>query len=310
MRERDGIPGRRTNARLALILVLAWSVAGTAQAAFAKTPAGAPERIVFPVVGKVAYEDDFGDPRGARSHQGNDILADRKAPAVAAEAGTITFWTSSASAGCMLYLHGKSGATYLYIHLNNDLTDANDNRGKCKPGVSYAPGLEDGQKVRAGQLVGYVGDSGDANGLHPHLHFELHPADGDAVSPYRWLRRAEKLLFALPEGDAERMTAETPALVLSGTVRVVAPGEDGGSLTIRVATVRLSTGGRWEVTRNVTLSVPADAVFEDTGGGAPALADLAKGTKVTVWTSPIELALETQLARPGVLAAARVAVRS
>lgn len=51
-------------------------------------------------------------------------------------------------------------------------------------------------------------------------------------------------------------------------------------------------------------------VFDGTAGGAPPFADLAQGTKVTVWTSPTELALETQLARPGVLSAARVAVRS
>ena len=57
----------------------------------------------------------------------------------------------------MLYLYGKSGTTYLYIHLNNDLTKNNDNDGGCKQGVSYAPGLEDGAQVRAGELIGYVG---------------------------------------------------------------------------------------------------------------------------------------------------------
>ena len=44
------------------------------------------------------------------------------------------YWTSSSAAGCMLYLYGKSGTTYLYIHLNNDVTKGNDNRGKCVPG--------------------------------------------------------------------------------------------------------------------------------------------------------------------------------
>ena len=107
----------------------------------------------------------------------------------------------------MLYLYGKSGTTYLYIHLNNDLTKNNDNDGGCKQGVSYAPGLDDGAQVRAGELIGYVGDSGDADGIAHHLHFELHPGDGSAVSPYRHLRSAEKLLFALPEGGRGTQTA-------------------------------------------------------------------------------------------------------
>ncbi len=122
-------------------------------------------RFVFPVVGRVQYTNDYGAPRPQGSHEGNDIMAPRRALAVATEAGKIKFWTHSAAAGCMLYLYGKSGTTYLYIHLNNDLTNRNDNRGKCVAGTSYAPGLKDGAKVQAGQLLGFVGDSGDANGI-------------------------------------------------------------------------------------------------------------------------------------------------
>jgi len=99
----------------------------------------------------------------------------------------------------MLYLYGQSGTTYQYIHLNNDVTRRNDNRGSCVAGVAYAPGLRSGDEVQGGQLLGFVGDSGDADGLHPHLHFELHPGGGAAVSPYPWLVRAERL--ARPVGD-------------------------------------------------------------------------------------------------------------
>ena len=157
-------------------------------------------RILFPVVGTVTYQDDFGEPRGALKHQGNDLLGDKRAPVVAVEAGKIEYWTTSASAGCMLYLYGASGTMYEYIHLNNDLTAANDNRGKCVQGVSYA--VPDGSHVEAGQVIGYLGDSGDANGIHPHLHFEVHPNGGKAVDPFPFIKKAPHLLVAAPPAGA------------------------------------------------------------------------------------------------------------
>jgi hypothetical protein len=225
LREPDAIR-RRTLARLALSLLTTGVLAGT----LAATAAANVPRLIFPIVGNASYQDDFGDPRGQGSHEGNDMMAPWRSPVVAVEAGRIRIWTSSARAGCMLYLYGKSGTTYLFIHLNNDLTKNNDNEGGCKRGVSYAPGLEDGEQVRAGQLIAYVGDSGDADGIDHHLHFELHPDDGGAVSPYRYLRAAEKLLFALPEGERETQTAV--ALALTATVveyTTEAPGDGSGN---------------------------------------------------------------------------------
>jgi murein DD-endopeptidase MepM/ murein hydrolase activator NlpD len=191
------MPLHRLTARSPLLILAAAMVFGAtllaAPALGGSGVRGAVPTLIFPIVGKVQYSDDFGDPRGQGAHEGNDILADRKAPVVAVEAGKIVFWTTSANAGCMLYLYGKSGTTYLYIHLNNDVTMKNDNRGKCIAGMSYAPGLTDGQEVKAGELIGFVGDSGDANGIHPHLHFEVHPGGGQAVSPYRYLKAAMPL---------------------------------------------------------------------------------------------------------------------
>ena len=78
---------------------------------------------------KVSYTNDFGAPRGNWSHTGQRLDGPEASLAVAAESGKVKFWTSSSRAGCMLYLYGDSGTTYLYIHLNNDLTAKNDNRG-------------------------------------------------------------------------------------------------------------------------------------------------------------------------------------
>ena len=202
----------RTTARGTPVLALAVLLAtvGTALAGSRRTPA----TIVFPVLASATYTDDFGDPRPGGPHQGIDILAPKRSLALAAEAGKVEFWTSSRTAGCMLYLHGQSGTTYYYIHLNNDQTARNDNRGKCVPGTAYARGLKGGARVSSGQPVGYVGDSGDADGVHPHLHFELHPGGGPAVDPYPWLKRAQHLLFTARRG--------TPFMLeLRGTVAAV-----------------------------------------------------------------------------------------
>ena len=156
------------------------------------------------MLGAATYTDDFGDPRGQGGHEGNDIMAPKRALALAVEAGTVKFWTTSSRAGCMLYLYGESGTEYLYVHLNNDLTHENDNQGQCVPGVAFAKGLKSGAKVLAGEPIGFVGDSGDADGIHPHLHFEVHPSGGGAVSPYPYLRKARQLLFAARPGRPSR----------------------------------------------------------------------------------------------------------
>src|SRR5215212_10373053 len=196
----------RTTARGVLFLAATVGFAvGTPAAAAPKVP----DHIVFPVVGTVSYTDDFGAPRGGGAHQGNDLMAAKKSPAVAAESGTVKYWTTSRAAGCMLYLYGESGTIYYYIHLNNDLTAKNDNRGKCVKGVAYT--VKSGARVAAGQQIGYVGDSGDANGGASHLHFEVHPGGGRAVSPYAYLQKAYKLLFTAKPG--------TPfSLTLTGTI--------------------------------------------------------------------------------------------
>jgi len=271
-----------------------WASAGTAQAAV-------PDRLIFPVVGPATYTNDFGDPRGQGGHQGNDIKAARKAPVVAVEGGRISFWTTSARAGCMLYLYGRSGTTYLYIHLNNDLTMRNDNRGKCKPGTAYAPGLKSGARVRAGQLIGFVGDSGDANGIYPHLHFELHPDGGGAVSPYSWLRRGRKLLFAVPR------SVDRVQLKLSGHYRWMR-----SYFQLRVRRVTTSTGWTAAVAKNVGLAVPPQTLIERAGSGEIGTTSLAvalAGERVTVWSTELAPTLNAQLGRLGALSTTRILFR-
>lgn len=298
----------RTTARILLVAAAVVLVAP----ASAHTPhhpaagSASPARIVFPVVGATEFSDDFGAARAQGGHPGNDLLAARHTPVVAAEAGTVQRWTSSASAGCMLYLHGGSGTTYLYIHLNNDLGAGNDNRGGCVDGVAYAAGLRDGQSVAAGALLGFVGDSGDASGRHPHLHFELHPGDGAAVSPYRWLSRASHLLYPGATADA---SAAPLALTLTGTVSAMSSGTAGGRLTIAVRRVTLPGGVTVAPGRSVALDVPTAASVLHGGAGTftpVPLEHATVGDPVTAWSTIAVSGLRTELAPPGALAAERV----
>jgi hypothetical protein len=293
-------PCHRTTARGILVLILA--AAGlTAAPAAARRDAGEVGRVprlIFPVVGEVQYRDDFGEPRGQGSHEGNDIMAPRRSIAVAAEEGTIKFWTTSSRAGCMLYLYGKSGTTYLYVHLNNDLK-GDDNRGRCVPGVAYARSLESGDKVAAGEPIGYVGDSGDAEGGSPHLHFEVHPFGGGAVSPYLHLRRARKLLFALTPGRAFTAAFRGTLVAYDGTLKL-----DVDQVTSWPGSLRVKGVGR-----EIELAVPSTTMVFDSVGtllAGTGLSALKSGTEMVAWTEKTAATLEAALGEPSVLVTQRI----
>jgi peptidoglycan LD-endopeptidase LytH len=111
-----------------------------------------------------AFGDSFGAPRsGGRSHQGVDMMASRGSPLVAVVGGSISQSTSNLG-GNQVWLHGNDGNTYFYAHLD-----------------SYVGGS---RSVALGELIGRVGDTGNARGGPTHLHFEIHPGGGSAVNPY------------------------------------------------------------------------------------------------------------------------------
>jgi murein DD-endopeptidase MepM/ murein hydrolase activator NlpD len=127
---------------------------------------------VFPVVGRCYYSDDFGGYRAdipSHSHEGNDIFAPAGAPVVAVQDGVVKLSTTSIG-GNNVHLTTAAGDYFYYAHFSR-----------------FAAGLQSGSHVVAGQTIGYVGTTGDAQGTSPHCHFEIHPGGGAAVDPYPYL---------------------------------------------------------------------------------------------------------------------------
>jgi murein DD-endopeptidase MepM/ murein hydrolase activator NlpD len=124
---------------------------------------------VCPVPGKRHFTDDWGDARAGHRHQGNDILAPYGAPMVAVISGVIKTDYSSGG-GISIYLRGSDGNEYYYAHNSRNVVATGDH-------------------VKTGEIIAYVGTTGNARGGSPHVHFERHPGGGSAVDPYPFLIR-------------------------------------------------------------------------------------------------------------------------
>jgi murein DD-endopeptidase MepM/ murein hydrolase activator NlpD len=144
-----------------------------------------PSNIVFPVIGEVTFIDDFDQPRsGGRTHDATDIMGPKMLPVVAAADGVVR-WISSSC--CHLSIDHGGGWETWYIHLNNDTPGTDD-------GLAWgiAPGIERDTVVYKGQLIGWLGDSGNAEHTAPHLHFQIFH-NGVAINPYEYLLAAPRL---------------------------------------------------------------------------------------------------------------------
>lgn len=146
--------------------------------------AGVQGPLVVPVEGvrREQLTDTWGQSRadGARAHEAIDIMARRGTPVLAAAAGTVEKLFVSVRGGTTIYVRSPDRRTiYYYAHLDG-----------------YARGLAERQQVRAGQVIAFVGSTGDASPDAPHLHFGMSTArpdegwwQGQAINPYPLLRR-------------------------------------------------------------------------------------------------------------------------
>ena len=169
---------------------------------------------VFPVVGTVSFGDSFGAPRADVSggwHHGEDIFAAKGAPIVAVADGTVYSIGWNDIGGYRLWLRDRFGNEFYYAHLS-----------------AYSPLAVEGNTVKAGDVIGFVGNTGDADGGAPHLHFEIHPVgllglgyDG-VVAPFPFLvawQHQEDVFFAsgrvyVPKGHATASLPQPGAVLL------------------------------------------------------------------------------------------------
>lgn len=138
--------------------------------------------MIFPVLRPYAhgYSNDWGAPRpGGSSHQGTDIFGSRGTPLVAVVDGVIgSPFGNSKLGGYRLWLNGDNGYRFYYAHLNGD------------EGVAFAPGIAPGVRVSQGQVIAYMGDSGQAKGTGVHLHFGI-TVNGQWINPYPYLKASD-----------------------------------------------------------------------------------------------------------------------
>ncbi len=161
--------------------------------------------IVFPIVGTTRSINGFGSCRDncTREHHGVDILTYgwKGLPVVASHHGVITEIRDDGE-WCNVEVTGEDGWYTRYVHLNNDTPGYDDEDYVCTP-----PGLAEGSAVKAGQLIGWVGDSGNAEHTQPHIHYEIRMPSGLPVDPLRSLKAARHVSLYQIGGDDPFATA-------------------------------------------------------------------------------------------------------
>jgi murein DD-endopeptidase MepM/ murein hydrolase activator NlpD len=186
------------------------------------TPVLAGGPYVFPVLGPAAFVDTFGAPRPTVSwHHGDDIFAPAGAPVLAVAAGTVFSVGWNDLGGKRLWLRDRQGNEFYYAHLS-----------------AFSALAVEGARVSAGEVLGYVGTTGDAQGTPAHLHFEIHPVSmlglryAGAVNPTGYLESWRRLLDVREGGvgGTAGSVARPGAMLIAVSDISTASGLDRGSI--------------------------------------------------------------------------------
>lgn len=176
------LPDAPTGAQDGPIARLRLAVRGQPQPVDIGAGRGGARVLAVPVSGvpRADISDSWGDTRenGLREHHGTDVMAPANTPVIAAAPGVVEKLWNSAAGGITVYVRSPRRTwTHYYAHL-----------------AGYAAGLHEGQAVQTGQVLGYVGDTGNAGPGNYHLHFGLtrtdpaqHWYEGTDVDPFPYL---------------------------------------------------------------------------------------------------------------------------
>jgi murein DD-endopeptidase MepM/ murein hydrolase activator NlpD len=176
--------------------------------------------IVFPLVGVNYFRPGFGACRDycEREHHGVDIMTYgwKGVPVVAAHDGKIRTIRDDGE-WCNIEITASDRWYTRYIHLNNDTPGYDDAAYEC-----VVPGIAVGTNVEAGEIIAWVGDSGNAEFTPPHIHFEIRMPNGLPVDPYRSLKAAERIRYQRTLGDdSVATTAQLASFAYSAGSSVV-----------------------------------------------------------------------------------------
>ena len=234
-------------------LVLLVSLIAQPVPAHAQTDGFDPSQIVFPVIGDVSFIDDFHQPRsGGRTHEATDIMGAKMLPVVAAADGVVRWIGSSC---CYLSIDHGGGWETWYIHLNNDTPGTDDGAA-----WGIAPGIERGTQVYQGQLIGWVGDSGNAEWTGSHLHFQIFH-DDVALNPYEYLLSAPRLTEPMARVYSGTFSDDDGSDHEANIEKLVATGVTRGCSTepMRYCPSQSITRGQIAAFINRALSLPPSA---------------------------------------------------
>lgn len=198
---------RRAIARIAVVSAIAAALV----AAPAPGPVGAqltsPTALTFTMSAfphdttAVHFWDSWGARRsGGRWHQGTDIMSPRGTEIVAVADGVVSDFGEQRLSGYYVRIDHGDGWVTTYMHLNNDTVGSDDGEGGLWTAIH--PTLSIGDTVAAGDVIGYVGDSGNAEGTQPHTHFEIRH-EGEKVNPYPYLADVWERQHRLPAIDLD-----------------------------------------------------------------------------------------------------------
>jgi hypothetical protein len=204
----------------------------------------------FPVGGEAAYTDDWLYPRFNPSfhlHEGNDIFAARGTPVRAPSDGTVRF-TEGGAAGKSAYVTAADGTYYFMCHLD-----------------AFAR-IPSGSRVKQGDIVGTVGNTGNAQGGAYHLHFEIHPKGGGPVNPKPFLDRwLDEALANVPNILAQFQIGQPRALTSAGILRRFedSSGGDGSEVFLSLTGSPSGVLRLTELRAARGLGQPSQAVLEE-----------------------------------------------